>query len=290
MEITVSNGDIVILSPEDFAPEPIFECGQCFRWNKSGEREYAGVAFGKPLRIIWDDARVTLCGAADDEALWREYFDLDRDYGEIRSAFGFDAHMSLAAQFGRGIRILRQEPWEALCSFIVSQCNNIPRIKKIIEALCRLCGEAIGDGLYAFPAPERVADLSPEQLSSLRAGYRGAYIHSAALSVSSGAFDLGAASRLPEKDALAALLSLPGVGTKVASCAALFGLHMLDFFPIDTWMKKSLANHYPGGFDPKAFSPYAGIAQQYLFYYERSGQQRCPGRAAERKEKSRSTR
>ncbi|MDR3277152.1 MAG: DNA-3-methyladenine glycosylase 2 family protein [Oscillospiraceae bacterium] len=186
--------------------------------------------------------------------------------------------MARAARFGAGLRLLRQDKWEALASFILSQCNNIPRIKQLIEALCREFGDPIpfgGDTYYTFPPPERLAGRSEADLAPLRAGYRAKYILSAAEAVASGALDLeGLALKSPE-EALAALKRLDGVGDKVASCAVLFGLHLLDAFPIDTWMKKAIAERYGGVLDPKIFSPYAGIAQQYIFYYERSGKKSC---------------
>jgi N-glycosylase/DNA lyase len=182
--------------------------------------------------------------------------------------------MTRAARFGTGIRILKQDKWEALCSFILSQCNNIPRIKQIVEKFCGLYGAPIafsGDTYYTFPSAETTARLTAEDLAPLRAGYRAPYILEAARTVSDGSMDLEALAAGTPENALSALKKLSGVGDKVASCAVLFGLHMLDAFPVDTWMKKSIAENYKEGLDPSVFSPYAGIAQQYMFYYTRSG-------------------
>jgi N-glycosylase/DNA lyase len=266
-------------APADAAA--IFECGQCFRWNADERGDYTGVAHGRVLTGSRDGERVIIRergGTNRNPALWREYFDLDTDYAAIRGGFSHDPHLARASEFGAGIRILRQEPWEALCSFIISQCNNIPRIKKIIETLCSLCGDQIGgaDGessekYFAFPSAEVVAGKTETELAPLRSGYRAPYILAAAEEVASGRLDLAELAAEPIDAAMKALKSLPGVGEKVASCAALFGLHMLDAFPVDTWMKKAMSRHYENGFDPKQFSPYAGLAQQYLFYYERSG-------------------
>ncbi|MDR3278231.1 MAG: DNA-3-methyladenine glycosylase 2 family protein [Oscillospiraceae bacterium] len=269
------NRETELTGAADFDLTATFECGQCFRWNADENGVYTGVAMNRAVRVRRDGARVFISGtAADFERVWRPYFDLELDYAEIRSRLQINGHMARAARFGAGLRILRQDRWEALCSFILSQCNNIPRIKRIIEALCREFGDPIlfdGDTYYGFPPPERLAGLSETDLAPLRAGYRAKYILSAAEAVASGALDLAGLAQKSPEEALTALKRLDGVGDKVASCAVLFGLHMLDAFPIDTWMKKAIARHYGDGFDPKIFSPYAGLAQQYMFYYERSG-------------------
>jgi N-glycosylase/DNA lyase len=250
-----------------------FDCGQCFRWNTDGRGGYVGVAMGRAARAREESGRIILSGEGETD-MWRGYFDLDRDYAAIRESIRVNDHMARAADFGAGIRILRQDKWEALCSFIISQCNNIPRIKQIIEKLCALYGEPLsldGDTYYAFPDAKRIAGLTETDLAPLKSGYRAKYILAAAREVSSGELDLDELSAREPDEAMERLLRLPGIGKKVAGCAMLFGLHMLDSFPVDTWMKKALAKYYDDGFDPKIFSPYAGIAQQYMFYYERSG-------------------
>lgn len=271
MKISVTGSGVELSGVPDFSLPAIFECGQCFRWNADERGVYTGVAFGRQLVIkAGGDAVLLKTTERDFNEIWRDYFDLSTDYADIRRRVSINAHMEKAAEFGAGIRILRQERWEALCSFIISQCNNIPRIKQIVESLARLCGEEIGDGVFAFPTPERVAALSENELLPIRAGYRAKYITGAARSVSEGKTDLEALSRLPPEEALCELKRLDGIGDKVASCVLLFGLHQLDAFPVDTWMKKALAAHFGRGFDPKVFSPYAGVAQQYIFNYERN--------------------
>jgi N-glycosylase/DNA lyase len=181
--------------------------------------------------------------------------------------------MKKATEFGKGIRILRQDNWEALCSFIISQCNNIPRIKGIIDILCREFGDKIifeEKEYFAFPPAERLAVLNVNALAPLRCGYRAEYIISAAKDIMSGEINLKDISLLGEKEAREGLKKLKGVGDKVADCAALFGFNKLDSFPVDVWMKKALKKYFSPGFDPKTFSPYAGIAQQYIFHYARS--------------------
>ncbi len=249
-----------------------FECGQCFRWNADESGVYRGTALGAAARVWSADGGVYI--ASDFDPGWRDYFDLGCDYDGISLNFtGISPYMDECVAFGRGIRILRQEPWEALCSFIISQCNNIPRIKGIVERLCQGFGEPLsfeGDTYYTFPPAETLAGLSEKDLAPLRCGYRAAYIISAARAVADGTLDLDALSCACCEDSLKTLKNCYGVGTKVANCANLFGLGHMEAFPIDVWMKRALNEHFPPDFDPAALGPYAGLAQQYIFYYARS--------------------
>ena len=264
---------LVLPCTDDFDPDKIFSCGQCFRWNRCTDGSYTGVALGRAVRLEKAGDRLYLYGVVQaDAALWRSYFDLDRSYAAIRRQLGIDGYMRACTEYGAGIRILRQDSWEALCTFIISQCNNIPRITRIVETLCALCGAEVrleGRAYRTFPSPEAVASLSLEALAPLRCGYRAPYILNAARTISEGRLDLSALSAGSTQQALEALCALDGVGLKVASCAALFGLQKLDVFPVDVWMKKALRAHYPAGLDPLVFGGYAGIAQQYMFYYQR---------------------
>ena len=275
MEYRITDTGAVLTTDDDFDLERIFECGQCFRWNADERGVYTGVAMGRAARIEKrGDEIVFTCAPGDFESVWYDYFDLGRSYSEIRRGLRIDDYMKAASDFGAGIRILRQDRWEALCSFIISQCNNIKRIKGIVEKLCALFGEPFefcGSTYHTFPSAERLAEFEPEDLAPLHSGYRAPYIIGAARAVASGKLDLDTLASGSDRDALAALKALNGVGDKVANCAVLFGLQMLDAFPIAVWMKKAIAEHYGKGFDPSVFSPYAGIAQQYMFYYARSG-------------------
>jgi N-glycosylase/DNA lyase len=267
---------IQIEKKDDFDPVKIFECGQCFRWNADGRGGYVGVAMGRAARVYTESGSIFISGGEEEYAdVWRGYFDMDRNYSVLRKRLGTDDYTARAAEFGAGIRILKQDRWEALCSFIISQCNNIPRIKKIIEALCSAFGDELsfeGEKYHSFPSAERIAALEPEDLAVLRCGYRAEYIISAAREVASGRLDLDALAGKSCTEALAELKKLRGVGDKVANCVVLFGLQIPDAFPIDVWMKKALKEHYPPGFDPSVFGDAAGLAQQYIFYYTRSGQ------------------
>lgn len=246
-----------------------FECGQCFRWQYDENNVYTGVAYGKVLRI-WREDQLILCDTeAENLAFWRSYLDLDADYEGASALFTEPEHLRKCAEYGAGIRILRQEPWETLCSFIISQCNNIPRIKKIIAALCRLYGRQLQEGLYSFPDAQAIASLSEQDLAPLRCGYRAQYILSAARAVSSGSLRFDELAVMPADEAMRIIKGVYGVGDKVANCFMLYGLHRMDSFPIDVWMKRALKQHFPADFDPVALGSWAGLAQQYIFFYAR---------------------
>ena len=275
MKYIERSGEVEIIGISDFDLVRIFECGQCFRWLADENGVYTGVAMGRVVRVRCErNGRIFISGTAEDfENIWRDYFDIDRDYAKIRKQLCVDEFMQKATDFGAGIRILRQDKWEALCSFIISQNNNIPRIRGIVEALCAEFGDKLdfeGQTYYTFPTAEKLAALSAEDLAKIRCGYRAEYVIRTAKDVASGAINLEALADLSPYDARKELKKLHGVGDKVADCAVLFGLNMLDAFPVDVWMERAITRHYGSSFDPKIFAPYAGIAQQYIFYYMRS--------------------
>ena len=270
----------------NFSVFKTFDCGQCFRFDpvstRRGGYAVSGVALGRHVTFEQTGSGVLrIFGATGEEFrnIWLSYLSLDTDYDEIdkkiTTALDEDgcAVMRRAAEAGRGIRILRQDPWEALCSFIVSQNNNIPRIKKIIAALCEKYGEDTGDGRgKAFPTARSLADAGEDAIFALRTGFRAKYITDAARRVADGEIDLSAVAREEDFAACEAeLMKIKGVGPKVADCALLFGFGKTEAYPVDVWMKKVAARHFASGPDPKLFGKYAGIAQQYLFYMERYG-------------------
>lgn len=262
----------VLTSVDKLDLQKTFDCGQCFRWNVDENGVYSGAANSKSLKI-WQEDGQTVCSAHDEDiSFWRNYFDLDIDYSKASLRFNEPEYLKVCAEFGKGIRILRQEPWEALCSFIISQCNNIPRIKKIISMLCTNFGEALEYGLYSFPTPETLAVLRENDLAPLRSGYRAAYILNAARAICEGSLDMDALSLMPSEEAFAEVKKIHGIGDKVANCFMLYGLHRMDRFPIDVWMKRALERHFPKDFDSASLGPYAGLAQQYIFYYARTNE------------------
>ena len=278
--------EYVIENVRDFHPEHIFECGQCFRWNRQDDGSYTGTAMGRIVNIRLcpegDEGEKACAGKViiknaspeDYEKIWRQYLDLDRDYGMIKQRLSAgDEVMENAVAAGRGIRILKQDLWETIVSFIISQNNNIPRIKGCIEKLSALAGERLedydGQAVYALPTVERLARLEADDLAPVRLGYRAPYLIKTARMV--------AEKGLPEN--YEEVSALCGVGPKVANCTTLFGLHDLSSFPIDVWVRRVMSEIY--GFEEKdvrgmaafaaeRFGELGGIAQQYLFYYIRS--------------------
>lgn len=248
-----------------------FECGQCFRWNADEKGVYSGVAYGYPAKLWEENGEVFIRSAAPVE-LWREYFDLERDYAAATAGLHGGEYLDECIADGYGIRILRQEPWEALCSFIISQCNNIKRIKGIVEKLCLNFGEEVefeGELYHGFPSAEKLAFLEPGTLDILRCGYRAPYITNAAQALTEGRLNLEALISCSSTEAKARLKELNGIGDKVANCVVLFGLYHMEAFPIDVWIKRALKEHFPPDFDPAALGEYAGLAQQYIFYHAR---------------------
>ena len=273
---------------EYFDIAQIFDCGQCFRFDPvevpRHMADFAGVAYGRWLRVGQDapDAVTLYNATADDfERIWKHYFALDADYAAIRrdiaahfagASHGCEGVMTRAMAYGAGIRVLRQEPWETVCSFIISQNNNIPRIKKIIAALSEAYGEKIEAGgriYHAFPTAEALAGAGIDAIFALRTGFRAKYLYDAAVRALSGTPDYAAIAAASPEKAMELLCEIKGVGPKVASCAMLFGFDKTEAFPVDVWMKRVLAKYYPCGLDVAALGKYAGIAQQYLFYFER---------------------
>ncbi|MBQ1730215.1 MAG: 8-oxoguanine DNA glycosylase, partial [Oscillospiraceae bacterium] len=212
MRIETAGNEIKITPEDDFSAKKIFDCGQCFRWNENPDGSYTGVALGRAARVREDGGSVYITGTIEDfETVWSDYFDFGSNYAERRKLCAVDDYMLAASEYGKGIRILNQDRWEALCSFIISQCNNIPRIKKIVETMASLWGEETelgGDAYRAFPNAERVAALSERDLEPLRSGYRAPYILNAARMVSEGRLDLEALSKLEYAEAKRRLMEL----------------------------------------------------------------------------------
>ena len=260
---------------EFFSLSKTVDCGQCFRFFEKDGYIY-GIAQNKCIKAVQtDDKTLRLFTATNDLPFWRNYFALDTDYASIRASLPSDETSLLSKEISSGIRILNQDKWEALCSFIISQNNNIPRIKKLIEALSKEFGEKIetSDGIfYSFPEAEKIASADIEALRALKLGFRAEYVLDAAKKVVNEPDFLERVSLLDTKEATKLLCEIKGVGPKVASCALLFGFGKKDAFPIDVWVKRILDKYYPSLSYDKAgeyFGEYAGIAQQYLFYYER---------------------
>ncbi len=253
--------------PEIFDLSLCLDCGQAFRWTNKGNI-WEGVAYGKHLEIEQTERELVFynCTEEDFKNIWSDYFDLQCDYSRILASYN-DEHLKNAITEYPGIRILRQEPWEALCSFIISQNNNIPRIKGIIERLCEEFGEG-EKGKKAFPSAERLSKLTVEDLAPLRAGFRAKYIIDAAQKVASGEVSFAKINESPIEIGREELQKIKGVGAKVAECTLLYGFHKIEAFPIDVWVKRIMSEMYPNGL-PECTKGTEGIAQQYLFHWRR---------------------
>ena len=282
MKIYEENGNLILSGVCDFDLTQTFDCGQCFRWEKADDT-YLGIAYGLPLKISQTDDTVTLYATSREEwdKVWSSYFDMDRNYGEIKETLSSDPIMKEAISFGEGIRILRQEPFECLISFIISASNNIPRIKKIIDSLCTNFGEKVtylGTDFYTFPTPEKLASLTLEELGVIKAGFRDKYILNTAKAVMNGQIDLECLKSASFEYAKTELLKLSGVGNKVAECVLLFSLEKYGSFPVDVWIKRIMEHCYfdseqdkevISAFAEEKFGELCGFAQQYLFYWAR---------------------
>ena len=265
----IENG-IVYRGVSDLDLAQTLDCGQSFRWEQEENGDFRGVAFDREVTVHLDGGDFYIFGGkAEDSALWSDYFDLDFDYGVIKNELSaLSPVLKSAAEYAPGIRILRQDSWEALCSFIISQNNNIPRIKGIIKRLCECFGDKTEDSGYTFPSAARLSDLSVEDLAPLKSGFRAKYLIDAAQKVSLGEINLDEVLVMPIDEARQSLMKIKGVGPKVAECALLYGMHRLECFPMDVWMKRAMAVLLPE-FTIEDLGQYAGIAQQYIFHYSR---------------------
>lgn len=273
MVINEINNGLEIIGAEMFSLEDTFECGQCFRWEKI-ENKYHGVALNSEVLVYYKDGSLIIEGNLSQKSheAWIKYFDLYLNYDNIRRNLAdIDPVLKRACEFCPGIRILNQDPWETLCSFIISQNNNIPRIKGIISRLCESFGKKISENEFSFPEARIISELCEEDLKVIRCGFRAGYIIDAAKKVSSGEINLNNIEIMNIDDARKYLMQIRGVGPKVAECTLLYGFHKLEAFPIDVWMKRVMSEYFPDK-NPKMFGKYAGLAQQYLFHYTRNNE------------------
>ncbi|MBQ8765047.1 MAG: DNA-3-methyladenine glycosylase 2 family protein [Clostridia bacterium] len=268
----------MIVEIKDFVPEHTFDCGQCFRWEKQPDGSYIGVANSQAVRISAKGSTVDIQGITpeDYESFWKRYLDAERDYSAVKSAVNINTTMDKAVNFGNGIRILRQDFFEALISFIISQRSSIPKIKNCVDKLCRLYGKEIKfeeKTYYSFPTPETISTLSEEDIRALGVGYRAPYILKAAKAVADGDIDGNILDTLDTPSAREKLLTLYGVGDKVCDCVLLFSLGKYDLFPADVWIKRVMEEEFDSKDAKKLgesqFGSYSGFAQQYLFYWRK---------------------
>ncbi|NLW20275.1 MAG: DNA glycosylase [Clostridiales bacterium] len=254
--------------------------GQCFRFVQLQDGAYHLVAHGHQLYLhdLGGGSFDLSCDQQTFDRLWHDYFDLGRNYDALEAlGTGEDPYLASALRYARGMRILRQEPFETLMAFIISQRKSIPAITRCVSQLALRFGEQIAPGVHAFPTPGALARASDEDLAACGLGYRVPFISQSARLVHEGRIDLGALADLPDAQLAASLMTLPGVGVKVASCVMLFAYQRMDAFPVDVWIDRVLRQHYPTGFPFERYKGVAGILQQYLFCYARHQAGRAAG-------------
>ena len=270
---------------EDFEPKHVFEWGQCFRWLREEDGSYTGVVKGKVINVKKENDLIIFdnTNKEDFENIWFDYFDLGRNYGEIKNQLKImDEYLEKATEFGQGIRILQQDGWEMLISFIISANNRIPMIQRAINNLSERYGKFIdeyrGKKYYAFPTPEELSKVSVEDIRACQTGFRDKYIKSVVDYVNENNEDVLSYRKLDTSECIKELVKFNGVGPKVADCIALFGMQKYDTFPVDVWVKRVMEEFYVEDnlslpkirkFALDKFGDLAGFAQQYLFYYAR---------------------
>ncbi len=276
--------DYIINIPSDFNLKETLECGQCFHFNKIDENEYVLTAYGHLLHIRQDDKSLVFYNTDEDlyNMLWKRYFDIERDYGKIKEELlEKDDKLSEAISAMSGVRILNQEFFETLISFIISQNKQIPHIKKIVADISEKYGTYMGDIkgilMYAFPDVKQLRQATVEDLKELKTGFRAPYIYDAVDRVYNGSINYDELVKMDSAAGIEKMCEIKGVGNKVASCVSLFALGKRDSFPIDVWIKRIMEYLYFNGQDTSKdtiarlaknhFGELGGYAQQYLFYY-----------------------
>lgn len=277
------NNGVLIKDVKNFELSHIFDCGQCFRWNRRPNGNYIGVAFGKVIEVEKKENDVIIYNISGEEFknIWCEYFDLNRDYGKIKEELSKDPLLKKSVDFGYGIRLLKQEKLEMLISFIISSNNRIPMIKKAIENISKRWGEKLtykDEVFYSFPTIEKLSAASEEDFEECSTGFRAKYLKDTIGKVYSGEFDLNYVASLSDDECHKELQNLMGVGPKVADCIMLFSMEKYSAFPVDVWVKKAMMKFYVApdvslkkirDFGRDKFGDLSGFAQQYLFYYAR---------------------
>lgn len=279
----------VIDKMKSFNPKHIFDCGQCFRWNENEDGSYTGVFKDNVLNVRETDEKIVFSGicGGNIKDICRDYFDLDTDYEAIKKVLAnVDDNVKESIKYGEGIRILKQDLWETIISFIISANNNIPRIKKIIERISAKYGKPIclnGNTYYTFPTVEELSKASVQDLRDLGLGFRDKRVHDTTQLILNKEVDLNKLQEITDSDKLREELNkLPGVGDKVADCIMLFSMKRFDVFPVDVWVRRVMNELYIKSEDEKKidkkqirslaekkYGNLAGIAQQYLFYWKR---------------------
>lgn len=282
-EAIEQEGKVILKQVKNFELPHIFDCGQCFRWNMDESGNYTGVAFGRVIELekSGEDVIIYNTNLKDFNDIWLDYFDLQRDYSSIKEEFRKDELLKKAVDFGYGIRLLQQDPFELLMSFIISANNRIPMIKKAIENISRKYGKEVsykGKVYYTFPTLEEFNIITEEEADSLGVGFRGKYILKSLEDLRNKKYNLDIIKSKNDDECHKELQQFSGVGPKVADCIMLFSMNKYSAFPVDVWVKRAMQFFYvaPDVSLPKIrqfardkFGSLSGFAQQYLFYYAR---------------------
>ena len=268
----IKNDIIKVLDKSQFNPEHILECGQVFRYGKDSNNNYFVISKNNKATIIEKESHYEII--SNNPSYFVNYFDLNTDYNEIKKQLKQNKILSPMIDYGYGIRILKADPLEMIFSFTISQNNNIKRIKQIIERLCEIGSD--NNGYKNFPTQSELFDSPIEFYESLGAGYRAKFLKELSISLKNVDFDK--IKNLSTDEIYNFLINLKGIGPKVASCILLFGFGKTEKFPVDTWIEQAYYNHFSNKkrtrpqiqeYFESEFKEYSGIAQQYLFFYER---------------------
>ncbi|WP_297520680.1 DNA glycosylase [uncultured Clostridium sp.] len=299
LKIESDDNSVTLKGVKNFDIKQTLECGQCFRWEKVADNIYVGVAFGRVLEIEQVGNDVILHNTNEDEfyKIWLKYFNLDTDYTEIKEKLSQDATLSKAIEYGSGIRVLNQEPFELVISFIISARNSVPMISKTVNEISRRWGKKIeykGKDYYEFPKKEVLASITEIEMKDAGGSFRSRYIIDTSDKITNCEFikegllsvednnaflakyDLETIRALDADECHKALQNYSGIGAKVADCIMLFSMEKTSGFPVDRWVKRAMMHFYGAGdlslpkirvFARERFGEFAGAAQQYLFYY-----------------------
>lgn len=287
--VVYEDNKVILEGVKNFNIKQILECGQCFRWEKKAELNYIIIAYGRVIEVIQEDDKVTILNSnkEDFNNIWFEYFDLGRDYSKIKDELSKDEILKKSVDYGYGIRILSQEPFELVISFIISARNSIPSIKKTIKKISERWGKEIeynGEKFYTFPTPEMLKDATEDDIRETGASFRSKYIVDTVFNINKdldnidGVYNLKRIASLSDDECHTALQEFKGVGAKVADCIMLFSMKKYSAFPVDVWVKRAMIHFYNAKegslnkiriFARDKFKDLSGFAQQYLFYYAR---------------------
>ncbi|MDY6011710.1 DNA-3-methyladenine glycosylase family protein [Clostridium sp.] len=287
--VVYEDNKVILEGVKNFNIKQILECGQCFRWEKKAELNYIIIAYGRVIEVIQEDDKVTILNSnkEDFNNIWFEYFDLGRDYSKIKDELSKDEILKKSVDYGYGIRILSQEPFELVISFIISARNSIPSIKKTIKKISERWGKEIeynGEKFYTFPTPEMLKDATEDDIRETGASFRSKYIVDTVFNINKdldnidGVYNLKRIASLSDDECHTALQEFKGVGAKVADCIMLFSMKKYSAFPVDVWVKRAMMHFYNAKegslnkiriFARDKFKDLSGFAQQYLFYYAR---------------------